>query len=213
MEMILPKLIVGLGNPGEEYIGTRHNVGFAIVDRIVRRISAPAVERHRFDSMFYETRYAGRQLHLTKPLTFMNNSGKAVARMQRVLTLQANEILVVYDCLDLPLGRLRLRHAGGSGGHKGMMSIIDELGTTEVPRLRVGIGRRDDEEVVDFVLSEWTAGEQPAVEKMVDAAAEVVLVAAKRGIDKAMNQCNRWNLPDAGEDKENNARAEDKLGD
>ncbi len=188
---MLPKLIVGLGNPGPEYAESRHNVGFMVVDQVLARIRRAPEVAHRFDSQLYTTRFAGGQLYLLKPLTFMNNSGQAVARAARCLKLAAEQILVSYDCLDLPLGRIRLRREGSSGGHRGMESIIHALGTDCFPRLRVGIGRPDGE-TIDYVLGGWLPDEVETVRSVLDTAAEATLHAVRRGLDSTMNAYNAW---------------------
>jgi PTH1 family peptidyl-tRNA hydrolase len=192
MQPLLPQLIVGLGNPGPKYAATRHNIGFLTIDRLLATARGEVREEHRFSSMLYRLRLAGRHMVLAKPLTFMNVSGEAVAGMRKSLELTPQEIMVVYDCLDLPLGRLRIRSEGGSGGHRGMQSVIDALETEQIPRLRIGIGRQTDSDVVDYVLSTWTAAEQPLVEQVVITAARAVQYAARRGVTAAMNAYNAW---------------------
>ncbi len=183
-------MIVGLGNPGLEYADTRHNAGFMTVDRLVEKARRTESEEHRYASFFRVWRYAGRDLLLVKPQTFMNRSGLAVAKFQRVFELRPDEILVVYDCLDLPLGRLRLRHSGSSGGHRGMESIIQALGDSAIPRLRVGIGRARAGGSVEHVLSGYAEDELPALDRVLDLAVAAVLCAIRRGIVAAMNQYN-----------------------
>ncbi len=202
----LPKLIVGLGNPGPEYVRTRHNVGFMVVDRLLAglKVSAAAAE-HKFSSELYRTRHAGRGLYLAKPLTFMNISGQAVVRMVRVLDVAPDELIIIYDCLDLPLGRLRLRPYGSSGGHRGMESIIDSLGTDRIPRLRVGIGRSSESTVVDHVLTSWTEQELPIVEAVLETASAAVLYAVRRGVSAAMNEYNGWDAPGSADMSEKDA--------
>lgn len=187
----LPKLIVGLGNPGPEYAETRHNAGFMVVDGVLSRYGRNASREHRCDCLIHTLRCGGRRLTLAKPLCFMNQSGSAVAKMARVLELLPNEIFIVCDCLDLPLGRIRLRDGGSSGGHKGVESLIQELGTDHFPRLRVGIGR-PAATAVDHVLSAWAPEEAPVVAEIVTAAVEAVLLAARRGVSVAMNAYNGW---------------------
>jgi len=197
MEPLLPQLMVGLGNPGARYAGTRHNVGFLTIDRLLTGGGAEDGEVHRCDCWLYRLRAAGRQLYLAKPQTFMNLSGAAVGKLQRALEVSPRELLIIYDDLDLPLGRLRLRRQGGSAGHKGMQSIIDELGTERIPRLRIGIGRQQPENsVVEHVLSDWAEDELAAVQATIGAAAEAVLCAARRGLTVAMDTYNRWRLAD-----------------
>jgi len=192
----LPKLVVGLGNPGQVYADTRHNTGFAVVDRVLERLKSSEPWRADGDVAVVTVKVDGRPLRLVKPLTYMNASGPAVLRLLTESEARPDEILVVYDCLDLPLGRLRLRSGGGSGGHRGVASIIDALGSSEFPRLRIGIGRQADMPVVDFVLSGWTESEKQVIDQAISAAADAVLLAAKSGVARAMNRYNRWS-PDA----------------
>lgn len=194
MECALPTLIVGLGNPGPEYEGTRHNVGFIVLDRICSKAGPPTVTERRWDCELVRLRIGGGSRTLAKPLTFMNRSGGAVAKLTRKLGVAPEQVFVVYDCLDLPLGCLRIRGAGGSGGHRGMESVLGSLGTQDVPRLRIGIGRAADSDVVRHVLTPWDDDEQDVAEQVVDAAAEAVIVACRAGVERAMNLYNRWNV-------------------
>ncbi len=186
-----PHLIVGLGNPGPDYACTRHNVGFDILDRL--RAEATGVRQmHRSPrGLAWSGQLADDAVHLLKPMTFMNRSGVAVRETLEKAGLDSADVLVVYDCMDLPLGRLRLRRKGGSGGHLGMESIIMELGTERFPRLRVGIGRPSGE-VIDHVLSRWTVREQPLRCDVIEVATEAVCFAVRRGMDAAMNAYNPW---------------------
>ena len=192
MDEIKPKLIVGLGNPGDKYRGTRHNAGFLAIDALIRKLKKVNSEEKRQRSLVYKAGFAGSTVHLAKPLTYMNLSGQAVGGLQRELRLSPEEILVIYDCLDLPLGKIRLRMGGGSGGHKGIGSVIEHIGTQDVPRLRIGIGRTEAADTVDYVLDEWSAEEKELAEEVFDAAADSVLLAVKRGVQIAMNEYNRW---------------------
>jgi PTH1 family peptidyl-tRNA hydrolase len=141
-DSIHPKVIVGLGNPGEEYAGTRHNAGFLVIDRILEKLNKPSRREHRYNSEIVRVTFGGRQLILVKPLTFMNLSGTAVAKGRAAWDVVPEEILVVYDCLDLPAGKIRLRQDGGSGGHRGMESLIKELGARTSPASGWGSGAR-----------------------------------------------------------------------
>lgn len=193
MVPVAPKLIVGLGNPGEQYADTRHNVGFAVVDALVSRLSRVR-EQHTWASRLFTARFAGRTIHLMKPLTYMNRSGEAVNRAVRALKLTPPEVLVVVDCLDLPFGRLRMRTGGGSGGHRGMESVVAQVGTNSFPRLRVGIGRSSSQDVVDFVLDPWSPDERAVIDTVTATAADAVLTAVRAGVERAMNAYNSWKL-------------------
>jgi len=194
---IRPRVIVGLGNPGGEYAGTRHNAGFLVIDRILTKLRKPAETARRWDCDLARVTAGGRALLFAKPLTFMNLSGDAVARIRAAEAVEPAEILVVCDCLDLPLGRLRMRTGGGSGGHRGVESIIQTLGADTFPRLRVGIGRSEDTAVVKFVLGGWSEDERPIIDEAVNAAADAVILALKAGVDTAMNRFNGWRAKSA----------------
>lgn len=189
--LLLPRVIVGLGNPGEKYADTRHNAGFLVVDRVLAKLKKTAEREHRHDSEIFRVGSGGRALVLVKPLTFMNLSGEAVAKVKNATGADPAEILVVYDCLDLPLGRIRLRTGGGSGGHRGVESVIQALGSDAFPRVRVGIGR-GDQTVVDYVLGGWSDEEQPIMDEAVTAAADAVILAIRAGMETAMNRFNGW---------------------
>ncbi len=194
-DKVTPRLVVGLGNPGEAYAGTRHNAGFLVVDRLLEKLRrAAAKPEHQCNCHLYTLRHAGRELVLAKPLTFMNLSGEAVAKLARGLVATPVEILVVADFLDLPLGRLRMRDGGGAGGHRGMESVIAALGTDAFPRLWVGVGHPGARggAVVEHVLSEWTSGERASASRTLDAAAEAVLMAVRSGVAATMNRWNSW---------------------
>ncbi|RKO68226.1 aminoacyl-tRNA hydrolase [Desulfofundulus salinus] len=184
-------LVVGLGNPGPEYARTRHNVGFMVVDRLARDLDIK-IDQVFLCALVGQGQVAGRKLVLAKPLTYMNRSGEAVAALLNWYKLTPSQLLVVSDDLDLPTGRLRLRKSGGDGGHRGLRSIIELVGSREFARLRVGIGRPSgpDYGVVDWVLSRFTEEEGPLMEKAVADASQAIQVALTRGLDAAMNLFN-----------------------
>jgi PTH1 family peptidyl-tRNA hydrolase len=183
------KLIVGLGNPGREYARTRHNVGFEVVDALAKRHHVRIIRRMG-RALIARARIAGQDVTLAKPQTFMNLSGQAVAHIARREKIEPSEILVIYDDMDLPLGRIRLRPDGSSGGHKGMRSIIERLGTTEFPRLRIGIGSADRDAAL-HVLSRFRRGEREVARKAIRSAADAVEMILSEGIEPAMNLYNR----------------------
>jgi len=183
------KLIVGLGNPGQEYKNTRHNVGFMVVEELARELRV-SKQKYVHSGVVGWTRFHGETVLIAKPLTFMNLSGKAVQQMVRANHITLSELMVVVDDLDLDLGVIRLRARGGSGGHKGLQSIIDCLETKDFPRLRVGIGRPPDEEVIDWVLTRFTQDEEPLVKPAIDRAVKALKLWLVSGLEKAMNQYN-----------------------
>lgn len=183
-------LIAGLGNPGRKYAGTRHNIGFLIVDELARRL--PRGERRkRFDADIVETQTPQGRLVLLKPQTFMNLSGNAVAPAARWYRVPPERLLIIYDDLDLPFGRLRMRPSGSSGGHKGLTSIIQRLGTERVPRLRVGIGRPDHGGSIGYVLARFSKEEERRLPEVIESAADAALAWQRDGIETAMNVYNR----------------------
>jgi len=186
-----PRLIVGLGNPGKVYAGHRHNMGFRVVEALARAHGLP-FSRQKNHARIAEGQIYGCPVLLAKPLTYMNASGKAVGALRRGCNAAPAQILVVYDDLDLPLGRLRLRSEGGSGGHKGMRSIIDALGTQSFPRLRVGIDRPPGHmDPADYVLHPFRAGDTPLVQRAVEQAVAAIECWLEAGIAAAMEQFNR----------------------
>lgn len=185
------RLVVGLGNPGPDYEDTRHNAGFLVVDRLAAETGVP-VTTEAASSFVGEGLWRGEPLALAKPLTFMNRSGQAYAALRRRYRLEPEDVLVVYDDLALPVGQLRLRGKGSAGGHNGVQSVIDTLGSTEFPRLRVGVGNSFPKGgQVDFVLSPFDESEHEAVDDALDAAAEAALTFVRDGLTAAMNRHNR----------------------
>jgi PTH1 family peptidyl-tRNA hydrolase len=183
------RLVVGLGNPGPEYEGTRHNVGFDLVDRLARETGAKWSKEHKFRA---KVALLPGGVVLAKPLTYMNLSGNAVARLLRHHRLGPSRLLVVYDDTALPVGSLRFRAGGSAGGHNGIKSIIASLGGEAFPRLRLGIGPAPPgEELVDFVLGRFSPEERVEVEKILEIAAEGVSYALSAGLEAAMNRHNR----------------------
>jgi PTH1 family peptidyl-tRNA hydrolase len=200
------KLVVGLGNPGREYVGTRHNIGFAVLEELAAKQNGSFKRKLRFNAEVAEIAAddAGK-LVLVKPQTFMNRSGAAVVAMLSWLKVAPEEMLVVVDDADLPLGQLRLRECGGSGGHNGLRSIIESLGGCETfPRLRVGIGRRGSagEDITGHVLGRFASAERAAATDAVADAAAAAACCVKEGLTTAMNRFNRKAPPKAGQEGE-----------
>jgi PTH1 family peptidyl-tRNA hydrolase len=189
------KLIVGLGNPGRAYRDTRHNVGFMVVDEIARRggidwVAGPS----QIAETLIAKRFGAVPLMVAKPLTYMNNSGEAVAGLARYFDIASEDLLVVVDEAALPFGKLRARARGTAGGHNGLKSIIERLGTTEFSRLRLGVGRGDSRRgLADHVLARFERDEEAELETLITRAADAVEMFAAEGISKVMNVYN----PDA----------------
>lgn len=185
------KLIVGLGNPGSEYQETRHNIGFRVVEEFARKFRI-AFETHEKDSMTGRGRVAGQPVLVAKPLTYMNLSGPAVRGLANAYLDSADDLMVVYDDIDLPLGKLRLRAWGSAGTHNGMKSIVESLGTERFPRLRFGI-RSDSPagRLRDFVLDDFTEDEAAAVAPGVTRSIDALVLFVRGELKRAMNQFNR----------------------
>jgi PTH1 family peptidyl-tRNA hydrolase len=183
------KLVVGLGNPGTKYEGTRHNVGFDVIDRLAQGGTRPSFSR-KFDGLAADAEIDYRRVFLLKPETFMNLSGRSVAQVARFYKIGAAQLLVVCDDLSLPLGKLRLRAGGSDGGKKGLRDITAHLGTEVYPRLRIGIGDRGPIDAPDFVLSRFRSSERPAIDDALIDATQAVAVWVAQGLDAAMNRFN-----------------------
>ena len=179
------RLVVGLGNPGREYADTRHNVGFLLVDRLAIRDRAAWRNERRWQA---DLARAG-ALYLCKPLTYMNLSGQSVRAVADFYKIEPAEMLVVLDDFALPLGKLRFRPSGSAGGHNGLKSLIEHLGTQAVPRLRLGIGGANGD-VVDHVLGRFALEEREPLAQSLERAEEAVLFAQSRGLEAAMNAYN-----------------------
>jgi PTH1 family peptidyl-tRNA hydrolase len=185
-------LIVGLGNPGKEYAGTRHNAGFLVLEQLGQRWRANWNLEKKFSSRLAKMERNGRKIILAQPQTFMNASGKAVASLSSFFRLPTAQVLIVVDDADLPFGEIRMRSGGSSGGHHGLESIEQHLGTREFPRLRIGIGRRatDNREITNYVLGQFAADERELMGKILTRAGEQIDCWLNAGIQKAMSQFN-----------------------
>lgn len=179
-------LVVGLGNPGREYAGTRHNVGFDVVDELVHRLSGRWEENRKWRAVTFRE---GGVLYL-KPLTFMNLSGEAVRKAADFYKIPLERVLVVYDEMSLPLGRFRLRKSGSAAGHNGIRSVMEMFGSEAVPRLRVGIGQSGLGGAVGYVLGRFSPAEMALVGEVVRIAADAVTAVTEQGFDLAMNRYN-----------------------
>ena len=195
------RIVVGLGNPGKAYEGTPHNAGFAVVDRLARRMNCPLRRSLRFAARIGKVRRGDDALWLVQPRTFMNNSGAAAAAILRYQKLAPHELIAVTDDADLPLGRIRVRPGGGSGGHKGLASLIQQVGTDAFARVRVGVGRDrpGGRELVEYVLAPLSPEERKRLTVVVDRAADAVIHILDRGVEEAMNRFNGLDLLGAAE--------------
>jgi PTH1 family peptidyl-tRNA hydrolase len=185
-----PFLVVGLGNPGKQYAANRHNVGFMVLSRMTEKLGE-SFSRMESRALVAKVNYQGTRLVLAKPQTYMNGSGSAVRSLLCFYKIPSQQLLVVYDDVDLPLETLRLRAEGGSGGQKGMQSIIEQLGSEAFPRLRVGIGRPPGRmEAADYVLQDFSRSEQELLTLTLNRSVDAILTFITDGLDKAMNLYN-----------------------
>lgn len=190
----MPRLILGLGNPGETYRDTRHNVGFRVVEELARRFTIPVTTVECNSLVGRLSGDSAGEVLLVQPQTYMNRSGYAARCFAERLEIEPASVLVVYDEINLPLGKLRLRRSGSPAGHRGLESVIENLRTAEVPRLRLGIAGPDGpppgETLPDFVLSPFADGEKEAAEEMIRRAADACETWWKEGVETAMNRHN-----------------------
>jgi len=194
------KLIVGLGNPGPEYRETRHNVGFLVADELARRWRLSDAWREKFEALHIKTMAGDHAVVVAKPLTFMNLSGHAVAGLAGFYKIDPADVLVVTDDVALPLGRLRARPEGSAGGHNGLKSIVQHLGTQAFPRLRIGVGRGDERrDLADHVLGRFEAGERETVSAAVLRAADASERFLTDGIERVMSAFNAAQQTDPAE--------------
>lgn len=183
------KLIVGLGNPGKEYVFTRHNVGFRVIDVLGLRWNIPLMGG-KFLSLLGRGKFFDHEVILVKPQTFMNRSGEAVPRLLNYFGLELKDLIIVHDDMDLELGIIKIKRKGGHGGHKGIESIIEILGDEEFLRVKVGIGHPKREEVVPFLLEPFSIEEEAAVEQMIQRAADAVESLLIQGVERAISKCS-----------------------
>lgn len=185
-----PYLLAGLGNPGREYRNNRHNTGFMVIDQIAEELGL-RLTRYESKALFTKGEYSGKRIYLAKPQTFMNLSGQAVSALVRYYKVPLEQLLVIYDDVDLPLGSLRLRGSGGSGGQKGMQSIITSLGSNAFPRLRIGVGRPPGRmDTASYILQDFSVGEKEFVAQVLERAARAALSFIQHGLEDTMNQFN-----------------------
>jgi PTH1 family peptidyl-tRNA hydrolase len=187
------KLIVGLGNPGLKYSKNRHNIGFTCLRHFARRHSIH-LDKKQSLARTGSGKIEGENIILARPQTYMNLSGQSVSRLVNKLKLNLDDLIVIHDDLDLPLGRIRIRQGGGSGGHKGMESVIGELGSQDFIRIRIGIGRpsenASEDEIIGFVLSDFTPEEEQIVKKAIARVSDAIIRLITKGLETAMNTYN-----------------------
>jgi peptidyl-tRNA hydrolase, PTH1 family len=197
------KLLVGLGNPGEKYAGTRHNVGFMALERLAARESVPFRQQSKLHGLLAEVGQGDHRLRLLMPQTYMNDSGRSIRAALDWFGLEAAQMLVLVDDMDLPLGRLRLRISGGAGGHNGLRSTITHLGGQEFPRLRIGIGApalnpaERKQRTVGHVLGRFAAAEQPVLQEVLEEVLSGIACIQRLGFERAGNRLNGFSAPAA----------------
>jgi PTH1 family peptidyl-tRNA hydrolase len=183
-------LIIGLGNPGREYKDTRHNIGFMVIDRIAVRLNAQKI-KVQAKAIVTDALYQERKIILAKPQTYMNLSGQSVQGLLNFYKIPIENLIVAHDDLDIPFGALRIRPGGGPGGQRGMASTIEQLGTKDFPRLRLGIGRPPGRmDPKDYVLQDFSKEDQKLLPEVLDRAADAALTFVTDGLNKAMNKFN-----------------------
>jgi PTH1 family peptidyl-tRNA hydrolase len=184
-------LIVGLGNPGKDYAHTRHNAGFRALDILAQKLNCK-VDKGKFQGIYGQTKYGDNKLYLLKPLTYMNLSGQSVLQLSAYFHIPPERIIVLFDDISLPPGRLRIRPNGSAGGHNGIKSIIAQVGSQEFPRVKIGVGAKPsaDRDLADWVLSAFSAQEEKALAFSLDKAADAALTIVEKGIYEAANLYN-----------------------
>ncbi|MER3432082.1 MAG: aminoacyl-tRNA hydrolase [Leptolyngbya sp. ERB_1_1] len=191
-----PQLIVGLGNPGSKYENTRHNVGFLVIDRLAKLWQINLSETKKFQGFFGEGMSPVGKIRLLKPTTYMNNSGQSIRAVVDWYKIPPEAVLVIYDEMDLPLGRLRIRLSGSAGGHNGMKSAIAHLGTQQFPRVRIGIGsaKSNEKDAVSHVLGSFAPSEKGAIDEVLDLTVNAIELSLKQGVEKVMSLYNNRNV-------------------
>ena len=195
-QLVVPQLIVGLGNPGSKYDQTRHNIGFAAIDALAKAWRISLSENRKFQGLFGEgSGPQGTRIRLLKPLTYMNLSGQSIRAVVDWFKVPPESVLIIYDDMDLPVGKIRMRLSGSAGGQNGMKSAIAHLGTQNFPRLRIGIGSPKDEttvarDAVSHVLGRFSAAETEAIAQVLDMTVAAVEMSLKQGCEKAMSVYN-----------------------
>ena len=183
------KLIVGLGNPGAEYEKTRHNAGFLLIDRLCEKLGV-VLDKNKCRALYGIYRYKGDKIIIAKPMTYMNLSGQAVSSLMHFYGVDVEDLIVVHDDLDLPVGKLRLRSQGSSGGQKGMGSIIQQLGTSRINRIRIGISNDRSIETVDYVLGKFSREERKILDAVLDKGSDALIYSFDHDFDLVMSKFN-----------------------
>ena len=196
-KIVIPQVLIGLGNPEKKYEQTRHNIGFEVLDYLADKWGFSWQKSTKFNALFTEGMAPNRQkIRLVKPLTYMNNSGQSVRAVLNWYKLEAENILVIYDDMDLPFGKLRLRLSGSAGGHNGMKSIISHLGGQKFPRLRLGIGKSGGKSAgVGHVLGKFSTTEKKAISELMVLTEDTIRMSLTEGIEKAMSLYNQKSIP------------------
>lgn len=187
-ELRIVKCIIGLGNPGSKYANTKHNLGFNVVAKIAEKLNVIA-QKEKFKALFAKTIYKGEAVILMQPLTFMNKSGVSVSEVVNFYNLDLEDLMIIYDDKDFDIGQIRIRKKGSSGGHNGVQSIIDALGSNEFPRMRIGIGSPEYDQI-SYVLSKFDESEQKVIDKVIDIASEAAIYSIFNTLDNTMNKYN-----------------------
>ncbi|MFA6198573.1 MAG: aminoacyl-tRNA hydrolase [Patescibacteria group bacterium] len=190
------KLIAGLGNPGPKYAHTRHNIGFNVVDALARRLGTDLRDDKEFHAELGKTTHQHHRIYLAKPTTFMNDSGESVSMIARYYKIDPSNIWLVYDDIDIEFGAMKIKAIGSSAGHKGVMSVIEQLGTDRFPRFKFGIRPMDNEHLIqnndtgDYVLNPWSAEQAAKLPELVGRTVEAIILALEQGLPTAMNHFN-----------------------
>lgn len=193
--IVIPELIIGLGNPEEKYHKTRHNIGFEAVDILAKSWGLSWQQNKRFQGFFTEGQHRfGNKIRLLKPTTYMNRSGQSVQAVLDWYKLPPESVLVIYDDMDLPLGKLRLRLSGSAGGHNGMKSIISHLNSQNFPRLRIGIGKNQDKKTISYVLGKFSNQEAQITSEILKISEKAVDLSLSEGMEKAMSLYNSFSV-------------------
>ena len=184
-------MIVGLGNPGKDYVRTRHNCGFRAIDLLAQDLNCK-IDKGRFQGLYGQTTYNGAKLYLLKPLTYMNLSGKSVKQLCSYFHIPPQRVIVLFDDISLPVGRLRIRSDGSAGGHNGIKSLIQELGSQDFPRVKIGVGAKphEQQDLADWVLSNFSATEEKDLAFALQNAANASLCIMEKGVPEAANRFN-----------------------